>query len=57
VLSIPTDLAEHQLNVDPRVMPVRLKLRWFIHEQNEFIKKQVKMLLDAGQIGECEYLT
>jgi hypothetical protein len=57
VLSIPTDLAEHQLNVDPRVMPVRLKLRWFIHEQNEFIKKQVKMLLDVGQIGECEYLT
>jgi hypothetical protein len=57
VLSIPTDLAEHQLNVDPRVMPVRLKLRWFIHEHNEFIKKQVKTLLDAREIEECEYPT
>jgi hypothetical protein len=51
------DLAEHRLNVYPRARPVRLKLRWFIHEHNEFIKKQVKTLLDAREIEECEYPT
>jgi hypothetical protein len=51
------DLAEHQINVYPRARPVRLKLRRFIHEHNEFIKKQVKTLLDAREIEECEYPT
>jgi hypothetical protein len=57
VLGIPWDLAEHRLNIDPRDRPVHQKLRRFTLEQKEFIKKQVREVLNVDQIEKIEYPT
>ncbi|XP_027083502.1 uncharacterized protein [Coffea arabica] len=52
---IPTDLAVHHLNVDPRFKPVKQKKRSFAPERNEVIKKEVGKLLESRIILEGYY--
>ncbi|XP_071901028.1 uncharacterized protein [Coffea arabica] len=54
---IPTDLAVHHLNVDPRFKPVKQKKRSFAPERNEVIKKEVGKLLESKIIVEIYYPT
>ncbi|XP_027151941.1 uncharacterized protein LOC113751996 [Coffea eugenioides] len=54
---IPTDLAVHHLNVDPRFKPVKQKKRNFTPERNEVIKKEVGKLLESKIILEVYYPT
>ncbi|XP_071928300.1 uncharacterized protein [Coffea arabica] len=44
---IPTDLAVHHLNVDPRFKPVKQKKSSFAPERNDVIKKEVGKLLES----------
>nr|XP_027083607.1 uncharacterized protein LOC113705903 [Coffea arabica] len=54
---IPTDLAVHHLNVDPRFKPVKQKKRSFAPESNEVIKKEVGKLLESQIILKVYYPT
>ncbi|XP_071914056.1 uncharacterized protein [Coffea arabica] len=54
---VPTDLAVHHLNVDPRFKPVKQKKRSFAPERNEVIKKEVGKLLESKIILEVYYPT
>ena len=54
---IPTDLAVHHLNVDPRFKPVKQKKRSFAPERNEVIKMEVGKLLEFKIIMEVYYPT
>ncbi|XP_071933240.1 uncharacterized protein [Coffea arabica] len=54
---IPTDLAVHHLNVDPRFKPVKQKKRSFAPERNEVINKEVGKLLEFQIILEVYYPT
>ena len=54
---IPTDLAVHHLNVDPRFKPVKQKKRNFAPERNEVIRKEVGKLLESKIILEVYYPT
>nr|XP_027082130.1 uncharacterized protein LOC113704425 [Coffea arabica] len=49
---IPTDLAVHHLNIDPRFKPVKQKKRNFAPERNEVIRKEVGKLLESKIIME-----
>ncbi|XP_057811780.1 uncharacterized protein LOC131026016 [Salvia miltiorrhiza] len=52
---IDRELAEHRLNVDPTVKPVRQKTRHFGAEKDAAIREQVQALLEAGHIVEIQY--
>ncbi|XP_071933596.1 uncharacterized protein [Coffea arabica] len=54
---IPTNLAVHHLNVDPRFKPVKQKKRNFPPERNEVVKKEVGKLLESKIILEVYYPT
>nr|XP_027093663.1 uncharacterized protein LOC113714067 [Coffea arabica] len=54
---IPTDLAVHHLNVDPRFKPVKQKKRSFAPKRNEVIKNEVGKLLESKIILEVHYPT
>ncbi|XP_057808573.1 uncharacterized protein LOC131023048 [Salvia miltiorrhiza] len=52
---IDRGLAEHCLNVDPKVKPVKQRTRHFSAEKDAAIREQVQGLLDAGHIEEVQY--
>ncbi|XP_057811344.1 uncharacterized protein LOC131025564 [Salvia miltiorrhiza] len=52
---INRELAEHRLNVDPMVKPVRQKTRHFGAEKDAAIREQVQALLEARHIVEIQY--
>ncbi|XP_057775283.1 uncharacterized protein LOC130994259 [Salvia miltiorrhiza] len=52
---IDRGLAEHCLNVDPKVKPVKQRTRHFSAEKDVAIREQVQGLLDAGLIEEVQY--
>lgn len=52
---IPSTLAEHRLNVDPHVKPIKQKKRNFAPERNKMIAEEVKKLLAAKFIAEVLY--
>ncbi|XP_057808507.1 uncharacterized protein LOC131022985 [Salvia miltiorrhiza] len=52
---IDRGLAEHCLNVDPKVKPVKQRTRYFDAEKDAAIREQVQGLLDAGHIEEVQY--
>ncbi|XP_057790905.1 uncharacterized protein LOC131007998 [Salvia miltiorrhiza] len=52
---IDRGLAEHRLNVDPNVKPVKQRTRHFGAEKDVAIREQVQGLLDAGHIEEVQY--
>ncbi|XP_027157186.1 uncharacterized protein LOC113758608 [Coffea eugenioides] len=54
---IPTDLAVHHLNVDPRFKSMNQKKRKFAPERNEVIRKEVDKLLESKIILEVYYPT
>ncbi|XP_071901074.1 uncharacterized protein [Coffea arabica] len=57
MLGIPTDLAVHHLNIDPRFRPVKQKKRNFAPERNEVIRKEVGKLLESKIIMDVYYPT
>ncbi|XP_057775214.1 uncharacterized protein LOC130994197 [Salvia miltiorrhiza] len=52
---IDRGLAEHCLNVDPKVKPVKQRTRNFGAEKDAAIREQVEGLLEAGHIEEVQY--
>ncbi|XP_057770724.1 uncharacterized protein LOC130990511 [Salvia miltiorrhiza] len=52
---IDRGLREHCLNVDPRVKPVKQRMRNFGAEKDAAIREQVQGLLEAGHIEEVQY--
>ena len=46
------ELIEHALNVDPNAKPIKQKLRRFLQDKKDVIRREVAMLLDAGFIKE-----
>ncbi|XP_057803500.1 uncharacterized protein LOC131018810 [Salvia miltiorrhiza] len=52
---IDRELAEHCLNVDPKIKPVKQRTRHFGAEKDATIREQVQGLLDAGHIEEVQY--
>jgi hypothetical protein len=52
---VPRDLAEHKLNVDSSIKPVKQKRRHFAPERGEAIKEEVQKLLKADVIEETIY--
>ncbi|XP_057791111.1 uncharacterized protein LOC131008236 [Salvia miltiorrhiza] len=52
---IDRSLAEHCLNVDPKVKPVKQRTRNFGAEKDAAIREQVQGLLEAGHIEEVQY--
>ncbi|XP_057808633.1 uncharacterized protein LOC131023106 [Salvia miltiorrhiza] len=53
---IDRELAEHRLNVDPTIKPVKQKTRHFGTEKDTAIREQIQALLEAGHIIEVQYL-
>ena len=49
---VPRELAEHRLNVDPKMKPDRQFLRGFNEERRKAIGEEVARLLAAGFIVE-----
>ena len=49
---VPSELAEHTLNVDPKFKPVKQFLRWFNEDRRKVIGGEVARLLVAGFIIE-----
>jgi hypothetical protein len=47
---VPRELIEHALNVDPKAMPKKQRLRRFAHDKREAIKREITKLLAAGFI-------
>ncbi|XP_057803248.1 uncharacterized protein LOC131018551 [Salvia miltiorrhiza] len=52
---IDRELAEHRLNVDPTIKPVKQKTRHFGTEKDAAIREQIQALLEAGHIIEVQY--
>ncbi|XP_057808481.1 uncharacterized protein LOC131022958 [Salvia miltiorrhiza] len=52
---IDRELAEHRLNVDPTIKPVKQKTRHFGTEKDAAIREQIQALLEAGHIMEVQY--
>ena len=50
--SVPKELIEHSLNVNPTATPKKQRLRRFSAEKREAIKKELAKLLAAGFIKE-----
>ena len=53
---VPRELAEHHLNIDPKMKPVRQYLRHFNEERCKAIGEEVAQLLAAGFIVEVFHL-
>ena len=49
---VPRELAEHKLNVDPKLKPVKQFLRRFTGERQKAIGEEIARLLAAGFIAE-----
>lgn len=49
---VPREFAEHHLNVDPKIKPVRQYLHHFHKERHKEIGEEVAQLLAAGFIVE-----
>ena len=49
---VPKELIEHALKVDPKATPKKQRLRWFLPDKPEAIKKVLAKLLAAGFIKE-----
>ena len=49
---VPKELIEHSLNVNPNATPKKQRLRRFLAEKREAIKKELAKLLAAGFIKE-----
>ncbi len=52
---VPRELAEHKLNADPKVRPVKQSLRPFNEERRRAIAEEVQRLLAAGFIHPIKY--
>src|SRR3954463_5925206 len=52
---VPRELAEHKLNADPKVRPVKQSLRLFNEECRRAIAEEVQRLLVAGFIQPIKY--
>src|SRR3954463_7684161 len=52
---VPRELAEHKLNADPKVRPVKLSLRPFNEERRRAIAEEVQRLLAVGFIRPIKY--
>ena len=49
---VPRELAEHTLNIDPKIKPVKQFLRRFNEDRRKAIGEEVARLLAAGFIIE-----
>jgi hypothetical protein len=49
---VPRELIEHSLNVHPKAVPKKQRLRRFAHDKREAIKREIAKLLAAGFIKE-----
>jgi hypothetical protein len=49
---VPKELIEHSLNVNPKETPKKQRLRRFLADKREAIKKEIAKLLVAGFIKE-----
>jgi hypothetical protein len=49
---VPRELIEHSLNVNPKAVPKKQRLRRFAHDKREAIKREIAKLLVAGFIKE-----
>jgi hypothetical protein len=49
---VPRGLIEHSLNVHPKAVPKKQRLRRFVHDKREAIKWKIAKLLVAGFIKE-----
>jgi hypothetical protein len=49
---VPRELIEHNLNVHPKAVPKKQRLRRFAHDKREAIKREIAKLLAAGFIKE-----
>jgi hypothetical protein len=47
---VPRELIEHSLNVHPKAVPKKQRLRRFAHDKREAIKREIAKLLAAGFI-------
>jgi hypothetical protein len=52
MLGVPRGLIEHSLNVHPKAVPKKQRLRRFAHDKREAIKREIAKLLVAGFIKE-----
>jgi hypothetical protein len=52
MLGVPRELIEHSLNVHPKAVPKKQRLRRFAHDKREAIKREIAKLLTAGFIKE-----
>ena len=52
MLGVLRELADHNLNIDPKFKPVRQFLQWFNEERRKAIGEEVARLLAAGFIIE-----
>lgn len=48
---------EHRLHVLAKAFPIKQKRRYFGHEKDQVIKKEVKELLEAKHIKEVQFST
>ncbi|XP_071714858.1 uncharacterized protein [Rutidosis leptorrhynchoides] len=54
---VPREIAEHKLNVNPSLMPVRQKKRSMAPERSEWLKAEVNKLVKANILREVRYQT
>src|SRR3954466_7844685 len=52
---VPRELAEHRLNTDPKLKPVKQFLRLFNDERRDAIGEEITRILAAGFIMEVFY--
>ena len=53
---VDLSMAEHQLNIDRRYLPVWQKKRRFAPEQNKIVGDGIDKLLETNAIKPCQYL-
>ena len=54
--SIPMNIIQHRLNVDPEKKPVQQRRKVFVPKQNKAVMDEVNKLLTANFIREVNYL-
>ena len=52
MLGVPREVTEHHLAVHPSARPIQQKIRRQAPERQDFIRDQVRMMLEAGFIRE-----
>lgn len=55
LVGVEPEIALHCLHVDPKVKPVKQKLRQFGREKDKVISEEVAKLLEAGHIREVQF--